>query len=271
MLIALVVIAAVAALVLALQSVGAAEPVYRIKSDGAVWFVALRGVDGAKLAPGVRTLWSSRADFALIGASDAYWSQFMIVTGPGTTPLTDEAFEDAYVARLRVFTPPKIALGIVRTLIALGVLSRPSTENVATDAQSLGFRPDVMPSASAIARLLEQPASYSPAMVNLLKYYETAKYARGGSGRAAYARYGQVAMRTVFRTGGHLLFYGAVVEVVRAAKAGPTVGAWDDVAAMRYPNPPAILSMEHVPEYRAALQHRDAGLERTVVIASTPD
>lgn len=271
MLIALIIIAAVAVLVLLLQSVGAAEPVYRIKAEGAVWFVALRGGEQTKLAPGVRTLWSSRSDFALIGASDAYWSRFVIVTGPGATPLADEAFEDAYVARLRVFTPPKIALGIVRTLIALGVLSRPSTEKVATDGQSLGFRPDVMPSASAIARLLEQPASYSPAMVNFLKYYETAKYARGGSGRAAYARYGQVAMRTVFRTGGHLLFYGAVVEVVRAAKAGPTVGTWDDVAAMRYPNPPAILSMEHVPEYRAALHHRDAGLERTVVIASTPD
>lgn len=271
MLIALIIIAAVAALVLLLQSAGAAEPVYRIKAEGAVWFVALRGGEQAKLAAGVKTLWSSRADFALIGANEAYWSRFLIVTGPGATPLADEAFEDAYVARLRVFTPPKIALGIVRTLIALGVLSRPSTENVATDAQSLGFRPDVMPSASAIARLLEKPASYSPAMVNFLKYYETAKYARGGSGRAAYARYGQVAMRTVFRTGGQLLFYGAVVEVVRAAKAGPTLSEWDDVAAMRYPNPPAILSMEHVPEYRAALHHRDAGLERTVVIASTPD
>jgi hypothetical protein len=59
--------------------------------------------------------------------------------------------------------------------------------------------------------------------------------------------------------------------VLREAKAGPTIGCWHDVAAMRYPNPPAILTMEHVPEYRAALHHRDAGLERTVVIASTPD
>jgi len=192
------------------------------------------------------------------------------VTGAGATPLAGETFEDAYVARLKLFTPPKIALGLIRTLIALGVLSRPSTENVALDAQSIGFRPDVMPSAKAIETLLSRPADYAPAMVNFLKYYETAQYEPGGSGRAAYRRYGTVAMRTVFRTGGHLLFYGRVIEVVRAASDGPTVGAWDDVAAMRYPNPPAILSMEHVPAYRAALHHRDAGLERTVVIASTP-
>jgi hypothetical protein len=66
------------------------------------------------------------------------------------------------------------------------------------------------------------------------------------------------------------LFYGAVAEVAHAPKSGPTVGAWHDIAAMRYPNPRAILSMEHVPEYRAALKHRDDGLARTVVIASSP-
>ena len=38
---------------------------------------------------------------------------------------------------------------------------------------------------------------------------------------------------------------------------------------MHYPNPAAILTMEHAPDYRDALHHRDAGLERTVVIAST--
>jgi len=38
---------------------------------------------------------------------------------------------------------------------------------------------------------------------------------------------------------------------------------------MRYPSPAAILTMENVADYRAALHHRDAGLERTVVIAST--
>jgi hypothetical protein len=55
------------------------------------------------------------------------------------------------------------------------------------------------------------------------------------------------------------------------ALAGAAIALWfigaEEPAAMRYP-PRVILSMEHVPEYRAALAHRDAGLEGTVVIAT---
>jgi len=268
MIVVLVIAAALAALVAALWLIGAREPVLR--GTGPVWFIALRGGEGDPLATGMRLLWSSNADLAFIGAENAYWTRFLVVAGEGATPLSRKAFDDAYVARIRLLAPPRIALGVVRLLVILGVLSRPSTANVATDAQTLGFKQALMPSAAAIANLLARPPSYAPAMVNFLTYFDQAKYDQGGSGRAAYRRYGLVAMRTVFRTGGQLLFYSAVTEVVRQAKAWPAGGAWHDVAAMRYPNPPAILSMEHVPEYRAALAHRDAGLERTVVIASTP-
>jgi hypothetical protein len=263
----LTVLVAFAAVVAALWMIGAREPVYRMRGEGAVWFIAVRGE--AALAPGVRVLWSASSDFALIGAEDAYWTRFLVVSGPGASPLAGEAFEDVYVARLRLLTPPRMALGLVRLLVLTGILSRPSTETVATDPGALGFRADAMPSAKAVATLLARPAGYAPAMVNFLAYRD---HAPGGeTGRAAYRRYGLVAMRTVFRTGGALLFYATVTGIVRAAKAGPTVGAWHDIAAMRYPHPRAILSMEHVPEYRAALKHRDAGLARTVVIASTPD
>lgn len=246
--------------------IGANEPVYKATTKGPAWFVALKGP--ANLAPGARSLWSSAADFALIGANEPYWTRFHIVASE-TNPLPDDAaVEDAFVARIAMTAPPKLALGILRTLIAIGVLSRPPTGDVAHDGQGMGFRDDVMPNAKAVETLLAQPASYAPSMVNFLHYYDTAKYARGGSGKAAYQRYGAVALKTVHRTGGALLFYGSVTEIVRAAKAGPCVGVWDDVAAMRYSNPAGILSMERVPEYRAALGHRDAGLERTVVIAS---
>lgn len=257
-----VIVVAFAAIVSALWLIGAREPVLREK--GPAWFIALRGGEGDVLAPHVLTLWSARADQVFIGGDDPYWTHFIIAVGDGTTPLANEHCDDAYVARVRLFAPPRIALGLVRVLIALGILSRPSTANVATDVQSIGFNPDHMPSASAIARLLARPGTYAPAMVNFLRY------TRDGAGRADYRKYGIVAMRTVFRTGGALLFYGAVTETVRHAKAWPAGSHWHDVAAMRYPSPPAILSMEHVPAYRAALVHRDAGLERTVVIASTP-
>lgn len=258
----LITLAGLATLLGCLWLIGAREPVLREK--GLVWFIALRGADRAALAPHARVLWSSSSDQVFIGGDDPYWTRFFIAAGDGDSPLASEAFEDAFVARVRLFAPPRLALGLIRALVVFGILSRPSIENVATDAQALGFNADHMPSSTAIARLLARPASYAPAMVNFLRYQGD------GAGRAEYRKYGIVAMRTVFRTGGALLFYGAVTETVRHAKAWGAGSLWHDVAAMRYPNPAAILSMEHVPAYRAALIHRDAGLERTVVIASTP-
>jgi hypothetical protein len=274
--IALIVLAAIAALIGALWAVGAREPVYAIAGgDEPHWFIAVRGNVGP-LAAGVTERWRSRTDFTVIGAApeDAYWHTFIIASGAATDtlPLALDTAEDAYVARVKLRKPPPLIFGVLRTLIGLGILTKPEGP-IVQDAQALSFRADVMPSATSITRLLAQPSAYAPAMVNFLAYYKDAQYRAtqaGVSGRAAYLRYGIVAMRTVYRTGGHLLFTGRILSVLREAKAGPTVGRWDDVAAMRYPNPPAILSMEHAPDYHAALDDRDAGLERTLVIATTP-
>ncbi|MEZ5955714.1 MAG: hypothetical protein R3C27_00670 [Hyphomonadaceae bacterium] len=277
MTIALIIFGVLAALVVLLSMIGAREPVYAIsQGDEPHWFIAQRG-DAGPLAPGVTERWSSRTDFTMIGGDPdgAYWQRFVIATGgdPALLPLSLESAEDAYVARIKLRRPPPILLGIVKTLIALGVLTKPRGE-IVQDAQKLQFRADVMPSAASIARLLAQPPSYAPAMINFLNYYQDSQYRApqaGVSGRTAYMRYGVVAMRTVYRTGGHLLFSGRILSVLREPRGGPTIGRWDDVAAMRYPNPPAILSMEHASDYRAALDDRDAGLERTLVIATTPE
>lgn len=276
MIIALIIVALIGALIVTLWLIGAREPVYTItKGEEPHWFIAVRGEPGA-LAPGVTERWRSRTDFTMIGGDpdSAYWQHFVIATGgdPACLPLALDSAEDAYVARVKLRRPPQLLLGVLKTLIALGILSKPQGP-IVQDAQALSFRADVMPGAANIGRLLAQPASYAPAMVNFLGYYGAAQYRTtqaGVSGRAAYMRYGLVAMRTVYRTGGHLLFSGRILSVLREAKAGPSVGRWDDVAAMRYPNPPAILSMEHAPDYHAALDDRDAGLERTLVIATTP-
>ena len=258
-----------------LSAVGGAEPIYRITTGAPAWFVALKRaphVNGRAFAPGVGQVWAGKADFALIGADETYWTDFLILSGGDGSqlPIDLTNIEDAYVARLRQQQPPRIALGVLKALIAGDVLTKPKGEP-ARDVQDKGYRNDVMPTRAAIDQLLSRPADYAPTMVNFLCYRERAQYpdGRASSGRAAYARYGMIALRTVYRTGGRLMFYGAVADVLRHAKAGPTMGAWSDVAAMRYANPPAILTMEHVPEYRAALKHRDAGLERTVVIASS--
>lgn len=276
MTILLVILAAVAVLIGLLWLIGAREPVYAISAgDGPHWFIAVRGEPGA-LATSVTERWRSTTDFTMIGGAPdgAYWTHFIVATGgdPAQTPIALDASEDAYVARVKLRRPPALLFGVLQTLIALRILTKPHGP-IVQDAQALSFRGDIMPTAASITRLLAQPAAYAPAMVNFLGYYKDAQYREpqaGVTGRTAYMRYGMVAMRTVYRTGGHLLFTARILSVMREPKAGPTVGHWDDVAAMRYPNPPAILSMEHAPDYRAALDDRDAGLERTLVIATTP-
>jgi uncharacterized protein (DUF1330 family) len=273
MTILLILIATVAALALILWLIGAREPVYAISAgEGPHWFVALRGKAGP-VARGVTITLTTEARFSFIGPDNAYWNRFFIAHGgdSDTLPISLREAEDAFVARVQLRRPPRIMLGILRALIALGILSKP-TGPIIRDTQSLNFRSDVMPSAGAITRLLAEPPSFAPAMINFLAYKPEAAYTDGRdpvSGRTAYGRYGIVAMRTVYRAGGRLLFAGRILAVLREATGGPAVGRWDDVAAMQYPNPPAILSMEHAPDYHAALHHRDAGLERTLVIAST--
>ena len=266
-------VAVLAVAAAAVWMIGASEKTYAVSEGDPHWFIAVRGEAGA-LAAGVITRWSSRADFALIGAEEAYWHHFIVASGgdPNHLPISLANAEDAYVARVKLRRPPPLLLGILKLLVWTGALSKPQSATVA-DAQNLSFRADVMPGAKAISNLLAQPSSYSPAMVNFLGYYKDARYSgrdEAVSGRVAYGRYGMVAMRTVYRTGGRLIFAGRVLAVLREAKAGAAVGIWDDVAAMQYPTPHAILSMEHAPDYHAALDDRDAGLERTVVIATTP-
>ncbi len=80
-----------------------------------------------------------------------------------------------------------------------------------------------------------------------------------------------MALETVYRTCWRLVLFGRVEETLFEAKAGPMAGAWDDIGVMQYTEPKAILTMEQVSKYRDALKDRDAGLDATVIIASTPD
>jgi hypothetical protein len=273
MIAALFFFAALAAFGALIWLIGAQEPVYDLSAGNEPhWFIAIRGGSG-QLGANVTQLFESRADFSFIGPDDAYWHRFIIASGGDASALPIDLgnAQDAYVARVTLRRPPRIVLGILKTLVTLGVLTKPKGP-IARNPQDLGFRADLMPGAEPIARLLAQPPSYAPAMINFLAYKPQASYADGRetvSGRTAYARYGLVALRTVYRTGGRLLFAGRIAAVLREATAGPAIGHWDDVAAMQYPDPAAILSMEHAPDYNGALAHRDAGLKRTLVIAST--
>ena len=104
-------------------------------------------------------------------------------------------------------------------------------------------------------------------MLNLLKYRDTADYADDQdqppcSGRDAYERYGAIAAQKVAAVGGRIII-GAKAEQTFIGEPGDS---WDDIVFVFYPSRAAFFEMQMMPDYQAALVHREAGLEKTVLI-----
>lgn len=102
-------------------------------------------------------------------------------------------------------------------------------------------------------------------MLNLLKYKERAE-GEEGSGADAYAKYGEAAVRMINETGGRLLWQARADQIL----IGDPAEDWDTVLLVEYPSRKAFLDMVSRPDYMKSHGHREAGLERTVVVACTP-
>lgn len=127
----------------------------------------------------------------------------------------------------------------------------------------------VVPDADQMAAFAEAMAADDGpiVMLNLNRYRALAAYtdgrdAGGRSGREAYRDYAVVAVRGLAEVGGHPLWM--------ADAAAPLVGcdhdAWDEVLAVWYPNRAAFVALTQIPWYADALVHRDAALERAVLL-----
>jgi uncharacterized protein (DUF1330 family) len=111
-------------------------------------------------------------------------------------------------------------------------------------------------------------------MLNLNRYRERAAYEGqppgGGDpdvpGREAYERYGEVALRTLERLGGRVLWH--------ARSPGTVVGGgserYDEVLAVYYPSLQAFLALALDPDILTASAHRTAGLEQATLIRCQP-
>lgn len=123
---------------------------------------------------------------------------------------------------------------------------------------------------AAVAATAGGDADGSLVMVNLNRYRERAAYASappgGGSpdvpGREAYERYGAKAVEVLTRLGGEILWHSSATMTV----IGNDSDVYDEVIAVRYPSAQAFLDLALDPEIAVALAHRDAGLERAVLI-----
>ncbi|HZX19230.1 MAG TPA: DUF1330 domain-containing protein [Pseudomonas sp.] len=132
--------------------------------------------------------------------------------------------------------------------------------------------PSINPSPAQLAAFTADVADDTPLlMLNLLRFQPQASYASDSShapcsGREAYARYSQTALRKVRGVGGEV----QVMAAAQAALIAPADERWDELLLVRYPSKAAFLSMLADPEYRAATEHRTAALADSRLIATTP-
>ena len=96
-------------------------------------------------------------------------------------------------------------------------------------------------------------------MLNLLKF-------KADGGSESYGRYGDAAVSMVEERGGKVLWMGRAEHVV----IGEEHDEWDAVALVSYPSKQAFVDMVTQPKYMEAHEHREQGLERTVLIACEP-
>lgn len=250
-------------------AIGMRQPSRRIHRNRTIIFAALR-----QEQPGMRliaedALWRSTALFTLIGESDPYWTDYLILP-PGAVDVAElkaqPGVSDLFVAEVALTPVPAMALGVLRLRHLLGLARRPAAP-LPSALDHIEGRRDVLPSIDAIAKAQALSQDRPVTMMNFLEYPAIAK-GDAADGRAAYLRYGRQAMRAVHGVGGQFLFAGQITAVLAAPKSPDWQAPWDDVAAMIYPDPTAIFAMEQFPFYRRALGERDEGLKRTRVIAT---
>src|SRR5690606_29032777 len=104
-------------------------------------------------------------------------------------------------------------------------------------------------------------------MVNLMKYREVADYADGResaiSGREADDEYAPVDV--LADIGAEVVFHGDVDQQL----LGDDV-VWDRVAVVKYPTRRSFIDMQSRPDFRERHAHKEAGMERTIVIGCRP-
>ncbi len=129
----------------------------------------------------------------------------------------------------------------------------------------------VVPNAEQFAALAADAETHSGevVMLNLLKYSSTDGAAGdgGGGGAERYAKYASEVVRMVEDRGGRMVWMGRPDQVLIG---DVDADAWDAVALVSYPNRAAFMDMISQPDYLEAHEHREGGLERTVLLAMTP-
>jgi uncharacterized protein (DUF1330 family) len=118
----------------------------------------------------------------------------------------------------------------------------------------------IRPNKDQFIELMNAPDDGPVVMLNLLKFKP-----RGGQGE--YNKYGDSVSKMVEERGGKMLWVGKVDQTLIG---DVEANDWDAIALVQYPSRAAFIEMTTSKEYDGAHEHREGGLERTVLLACTP-
>jgi uncharacterized protein (DUF1330 family) len=123
----------------------------------------------------------------------------------------------------------------------------------------------IRPNKEQFLDLMNAPDEGPVVMLNLLKFKAKADDG-ASSGAKEYGKYTDAVIQMVESRGGKMLWLGKADQVL----IGNADEDWDAVALVQYPSRKAFIDMTTSKEYESAHEHRESGLERTVLIACTP-
>jgi uncharacterized protein (DUF1330 family) len=124
----------------------------------------------------------------------------------------------------------------------------------------------IRPNKDQFVELANAPDEGPVVMLNLLKFKAVASNG-GSSGASEYGKYSDVVVGMVEAQGGKVLWMGRADQTLIGDR---DANDWDAVALVQYPSRKAFIDMVSTPDYEKAHEHRESGLERTVLIACTP-
>jgi uncharacterized protein (DUF1330 family) len=124
----------------------------------------------------------------------------------------------------------------------------------------------IRPNADQFAELAAAPDATPVVMLNLLKFKPRADADDTATGEQSYRSYGDVAVKMIEERGGSVIWAGRADQIL----IGDVSEDWDQVLLVQYPSRAAFLDMVSQPKYLEAHEHRESGLERTIVVACTP-
>ena len=128
--------------------------------------------------------------------------------------------------------------------------------------------PAIGPEADQLEALMAEDLDRRIVMLNFLQFREHARYADPEiecTGSAAYLQYGRNTIDLIGRMGGRVLWQGQRAKLL---SEGPEED-WSSIALVEYPSRRAFLGMLRSEAYQSGGHHRDAGLERSDLLACT--